>query len=227
MISSTRKPYEYLPLMEKLKQDSHNMSIEERNRLKSVVALNASDIESVALYVDINGDNWAEIYPPIPTPKPISTEKAIDKFIETYGKTSPEEEELLEKLIFNPVPEYSGILAKESGSENAENMAKLAKEINSAPATSKPTYPTPPPTHKPVDDENIQKTAQSAPLTLELAKIFVKQGRFDRAYDIISKIILNNPEKSVYFADQMRFLEKLMKIQQKNEAKKRVNDSEK
>lgn len=45
--------------------------------------------------------------------------------------------------------------------------------------------------------------------TETLAKIYIKQGHYDRALDIISRINLNNPKKSIYFADQIRFLKKL------------------
>lgn len=46
--------------------------------------------------------------------------------------------------------------------------------------------------------------------TETLAKIYVKQGRYDKALEIIQQLNLNNPKKNAYFADQMRFLEKLI-----------------
>ena len=49
--------------------------------------------------------------------------------------------------------------------------------------------------------------------TETLARIYTKQGRYDKAAQIIRRIYLNNPKKSVYFADQLRFLEKLRAIQ--------------
>ena len=49
--------------------------------------------------------------------------------------------------------------------------------------------------------------------TETLARIYTKQGRYDKAAQIIRRIYLNNPKKSVYFADQLRFLEKLKAIQ--------------
>ena len=38
----------------------------------------------------------------------------------------------------------------------------------------------------------------------------LKQGRFERALEIIRHLNLNYPKKNAYFADQMRFLEKLI-----------------
>ncbi|MCQ2082957.1 MAG: hypothetical protein MJY58_00455 [Bacteroidaceae bacterium] len=49
-----------------------------------------------------------------------------------------------------------------------------------------------------------------------LARIFLKQHRYDRALEIIKSLYLNFPNKSVYFADQIRYLEKLIRINQKN-----------
>ncbi|MGN0310278.1 MAG: tetratricopeptide repeat protein [Bacteroides sp.] len=46
--------------------------------------------------------------------------------------------------------------------------------------------------------------------TETLAKIYVKQHRYDKALEIFKRISLNNPKKSAYFADQIRFLEKLI-----------------
>ena len=47
-------------------------------------------------------------------------------------------------------------------------------------------------------------------LTETLAKIYVKQQRYDKALEIIKKLYLKYPKKNAYFADQMRFLEKLI-----------------
>ncbi|MDE5878384.1 MAG: hypothetical protein K2H47_12920 [Muribaculaceae bacterium] len=38
----------------------------------------------------------------------------------------------------------------------------------------------------------------------------VKERQYDEALQIITEINLNNPEKSIYFADQIRFLKKLI-----------------
>lgn len=49
-----------------------------------------------------------------------------------------------------------------------------------------------------------------------LAKIYLKQKRYDKALEIIKSLRLKYPEKNSYFADQIRFLEKLILLQQNN-----------
>lgn len=46
--------------------------------------------------------------------------------------------------------------------------------------------------------------------TETLAKIYIKQRRYDKALEIIRKLSLKYPKKNIYFADQIRFLERLM-----------------
>ena len=46
--------------------------------------------------------------------------------------------------------------------------------------------------------------------TETLAKIYIKQQRYSKALEIIEKLSLKYPKKNAYFADQIRFLEKLI-----------------
>ena len=46
--------------------------------------------------------------------------------------------------------------------------------------------------------------------TETLARIYIKQGRFEKAIEIIRKLNLVYPKKNAYFADQIRFLEKVI-----------------
>lgn len=72
------------------------------------------------------------------------------------------------------------------------------------------------PTYKPeVDDpepdaENARKEGDDSYFTETLAKIYIKQGRYSKALEIIQRLNLNYPKKNAYFADQIRFLKKLI-----------------
>lgn len=226
MDSTLNKPYDLFAAIDRLRNDADSLPADVKNRLKSQIALNAADPRAVSLLVDIDGDNWASIYPPVAPDEPISTNRAIDTFLNRYGHSSPAEDALLEKLIFNPVPEYSATLAEgdntpDDQTDDAAALARMAAQINgkNTPQPDVDEQPDAPVTvtqlpATPQTPAPATKRPAQPPLSLELAKIFVKQGQFDRAHEIISKIILNNPEKSVYFADQLRFLEKLIKIKQ-------------
>ncbi len=74
------------------------------------------------------------------------------------------------------------------------------------------------PKYKPeIEEENQSdgQTENSGVFTETLARIYIKQGKYERALDIISKLHKSHPHKSVYYVDQMRFLEKLI-INSKN-----------
>ncbi len=179
---------------------------------------------------------WADLYPAeTPAPK-MSTNQAIDDFINTYGNPEPGEEETLTRLIFNPTPDYAQILAAQEradsptptdapqGSQDdlinnfiiksrqAEAAATQqadepqAEAINPVENESRPRSPIQPSQPRPVS----APAAASSTLSESLAKIYIKQRRYAKAYEIISDLSLKFPEKSVYFADQLRFLQKLM-----------------
>lgn len=59
-------------------------------------------------------------------------------------------------------------------------------------------------------DEESSKSLEDSCLTETLARIYVKQKRYDKALQIIKNLSLKYPEKNIYFADQIRFLEKLI-----------------
>lgn len=55
-----------------------------------------------------------------------------------------------------------------------------------------------------------EETEEQSYFTETLAKIYVKQHRYSKALEIIKKLNLKYPKKNAYFADQIRFLEKLI-----------------
>ena len=61
-----------------------------------------------------------------------------------------------------------------------------------------------------VPEKNEEKEEENEILTETLAGIYIKQGKFENAIKIIRQLSLKYPKKNRYFADQIRFLEKLI-----------------
>lgn len=60
------------------------------------------------------------------------------------------------------------------------------------------------------DDRNGNGNDEEEYFTETLARIYIKQGRYQKALDIIGRLSNKYPHKNAYFADQIRFLEKLI-----------------
>ena len=61
-----------------------------------------------------------------------------------------------------------------------------------------------------IDEVMDENSLDESYFTETLAKIYIKQHKYSRALEIIRSLYLKYPEKNVYFADQIRFLEKLI-----------------
>ena len=58
--------------------------------------------------------------------------------------------------------------------------------------------------------EGADKSTDNLYFTETLANIYIKQKRYEKALEIIKNLSLKYPKKNIYFADQIRFLEKLI-----------------
>ena len=75
------------------------------------------------------------------------------------------------------------------------------------------------PTLKPELDltgKDTEEKAEDSIYTETLARIYTKQGNYFKALQIIKQLSLDYPKKNAYFADQIRFLEKLIINNNKN-----------
>lgn len=237
------RPYHVYPLIIYLRDHHRELDDDTRRALMAHVAMHSPDASAAAALADITDDGWGALYPreAAQTPGTVAT---IDKFIQTYGHTSEEEDALLERLILNPTPDYGAVLADEdktSGegaavadatSVGIDNFLaahggapSTVPEASAEPAVSAvTTEPAAEPVTAPAIDSEKKDDATAKPkkaakeqtpassLSESLAKIYIKQGRYRRAYEILSDLNLKNPEKSIYFADQLRFLRKVISL---------------
>lgn len=213
-------PFFILPAVEALRRMPEWLANDpaEQKRLKARVALGSAD---PAAFYDLAGrpadqDAPEPFYPDAaPAPAPETTD-AISTFLETYGHgENPNEDALLERLIFNPQPDYASILAADEPAAPAEpstdpHMAAIdafLAQNGHAPAPAKPVEIK---QEAPAKPKPAPQPEPEATLSESLAKLFISRGNFERALEIMSKMDLNNPKKSVYFADQLRFLRMLV-----------------
>ena len=188
------------------------------------IAIAYPDRKSLYCLLGENADLFANFYPDEQKPSTPTTENTIDTFLNTFGSTSEKELEVLNNLIFNPVPDYADILAaEEQQSMPQQNEAKTKNEqlINDFIAKSKQHEGHFPTTIikqdndaevEQVKNDNIDKAEEvdASMFSESLAKIYIKQRKYSKALEIITNISLKFPEKSIYFADQIRFLKKLI-----------------
>lgn len=223
-------PYSVLPALLYLK---HN-GVKGNEDVLARLSISFPDRSALALALGEGGAELADFYPPEEVPDTPDTITTIDRFLDQYGKTSPSEVEAISRAIFNPTPDYADVLAAQEKEEGgvqpvegdsqdelinqfiAEQM-QLGEQASKVPITS------------PVGEEekaeiaeevidNPTKTDDSM-LSESLAKMYIARHKYSQALEIIKGLSLKYPEKSIYFADQIRFLAKLVLNETLNDKK--------
>lgn len=210
-----------LPALLYLKQNG----IGDNDELLARVAIASPDRKALAMLLGTDAKRFAAFYPEDPQPATPDTDTTIDRFLDSYGNSSPKEIEAINKAIFNPVPDYADVLlAKEQEEDDSgadEAMSKEDELINNFIALTKEQEKRVPPTpHPEINDEEKAEiandpvgspaAANDSMLSESLAKMYISQHKYSKALQIIQNISLTFPEKSIYFADQIRFLKKLI-----------------
>lgn len=142
----------------------------------------------------VEGDRPAFVAPAAEEPTEADAFDLIDHFLDgvrTSGEDLPE------------------VLHYEGGGEGGDYFAGEANEplssdglsdlLDASPAQSAPAAA--PPSEESAPEELLSET---------LSKIYIQQQHYDKALRIIRSLSLNYPEKNRFFADQIRFLERLI-----------------
>ncbi|MBR1410501.1 MAG: tetratricopeptide repeat protein [Prevotella sp.] len=133
-----------------------------------------------------------------PKRKPTPADAAVD-YVSYLLEVDPEEGQKMP----GEVPQMPG----QDLIDSFINDDKGRFQLNSAPETRPEPQPEP---------ENVEIEVGREFFTETLARIYIKQGRYSKALEIIRRLSLENPKKNAYFADQIRFLEKLIINNNKN-----------
>lgn len=208
-----------MPLVALLRHPTEPLDDYTTRALVERVALNMACPGNLRRLLDPEGTGkYDNFYPATARRETPATNDAIDTFLNTYGNIDPAEEELLNRMIFNPVPDYAASLERDTPTptepRDQQDILLDAFIAGTKPTAVKPVAEkTEKGTPKP-DKPSPRQAPQGSLLSESLAKIFIKQGHYRRAYEIIESLSLNYPEKSIYFADQLRFLGKLIANQE-------------
>ena len=144
------------------------------------------------------------------------TMSLIDAFLDTL----PEEHGCNALLMPEAVGDYASrflmgneaapsLVTDEEPTQSTSDSVLRALELITKPtAVEAPATPAATATSEATltDEESLDESY----FTETLAKIYIKQRKYSRALEIIRSLYLQFPEKNAYFADQIRFLEKLI-----------------
>lgn len=207
-LAALREKYPACVLPEVMALGKEELGEEERRELAVAINVRVGDPDTL---VSLLGADMSETpFYPDPRTAAHSTDETIDAFIGKFSAQDPRKEaEALEQLIFRPTGDYAATML--AGEGEAGNTGAPATETQCAAEPEKTGE-----TQLGTPQEPHHETGGGAPgLSEGFARIMIKNHNYSKALEIIQAISLNNSEKSAYFADQIRFLRKLVLNQSK------------
>ena len=160
---------------------------------------------------------------PAPSLEQSGEEPSVDRtlaLIDAFLANSPDERPAQQPVGLDYTVDYTAYLlqdeAEEAGSETPqlrghELIDGFIQQREEAPSGAKANVAGEEPKGPDLPaSEDFGESLDESCFTETLAKIYIKQHRYEKALEIIKKLSLNYPKKNAYFADQIRFLEKLI-----------------
>lgn len=196
--------------------------------LRARIALAIGNREATMRVLGDNAD-FDHFYPDMEAPQ-LSTNDAIDAFLDRFG--TPQETDLLTRMIFDGSAARSAAAPSAMTENRADGRDVTSQRIdaflaaNPVPesgsvAVSETVSAEPPsPTPKAADAKASGSAPSASALSETLASMMIKNGNYTKALEIILQLSLDMPKKSVYFADQIRFLRKLIANKERLESVK-------
>jgi len=223
-------PYSILPALLYLK---HN-GVKGNEDVLAKLSISHPDRQALAMLLGEDASMVAHFYPHENMAEALDTITTIDRFLDNYGKTSPGEIEALDRAIFNPQPDYADVLAAQekedggidlTGKDSQDDLINkfIAEQMQLGEQAAQTPITTP------IGDEEKAEIAEEtidnptltddSMLSESLAKMYIARHKYSQALEIIERLSLKYPKNSIYFADQIRFLKKLVLIETLNDKK--------
>ncbi len=189
----------------KLEQEVRTQSVALPERIRLFQLVNKGEYEWVSLMQELEEARR--------TKPEITDFELIDKYLSVIHDNQGNEATYnVEDLVSKPTYQID---AEDDDSDSVLEVDPLQDELidNFLQAESEGTLfvPKADPKEMVEDDPNlIEKITDRAFLTESLAKVYVKQHKYEQALAIFSELNLKYPKKNCYFADQIRYLEKVI-----------------
>ncbi len=146
---------------------------------------------------------------------PAKEPKSNDAFslIESFlGEQKASGTDLPNDLSYAVSSDRDDYFASALGQESLQEHSLLKKPEENAENPEKKVQPSAKGDKGTIATEDLEEEL----FTETLAKIYIKQGKYEKALRIIRSISLNYPKKNRYFANQIRFLEILVRNNKDN-----------
>ncbi|MDE6295704.1 MAG: hypothetical protein K2M03_06535 [Muribaculaceae bacterium] len=179
----------------------------ERERLRGRLAATIGSRADLREILGVDSASLTDFYQDA-LPQTLSTSDTISTFIERFTPSAPPVSDYLAS-IESMTPLSQSQTEVDGESETMPDDERVPKVSDGPEISEKYEAETSGANDSAVDVEPVAPS----PLTESFARILIKNGNYKKALEIISELNLKNSEKSIYFADQIRFLKKLIAIE--------------